>query len=95
MKSTTECDVEEDPVETTQPTKNVVTGKDFTKLTKKALKLGATSLDYSNRKIVSILLRSRHISEIPSMRIICFIVMKTVVRNIFLELRQSRTKLGN
>ena len=36
--------------ETTQPTKNVVTGKDFAKLTKKALKLGATSLDYSNRK---------------------------------------------
>lgn len=36
--------------ETTQPTKNVVTGKDFAKLTKKALKLRATSLDYSNRK---------------------------------------------
>ena len=39
--------------ETTQPTKNVVTGNDFAKLTKKALKLGATSLDYSdysNRK---------------------------------------------
>ena len=36
--------------ETTQPTKNVVNGKDFAKLTKKALKLGATSLDYSNRK---------------------------------------------
>ena len=36
--------------ETAQPTKNVVTGKDFAKLTKKALKLGATSLDYSNRK---------------------------------------------
>ena len=36
--------------ETTQPTKNVVTGKDFAKLTKKALKLGASSLDYSNRK---------------------------------------------
>ena len=36
--------------ETTQPTKNVVTRKDFAKLTKKALKLGATSLDYSNRK---------------------------------------------
>ena len=33
-----------------QPTKNVVTGKDFAKLTKKALKLGAESLDYSNRK---------------------------------------------
>ena len=33
--------------ETTQPTKNVVTGNDFAKLTKKALKLGATSLDYS------------------------------------------------
>lgn len=99
MKSTTECDVEEDPVETTQPTKNVVTGKDFTKLTKKALKAGATSLDYSNRKIVSILLRStterRHISGIPSMRIICFIVMKTVVRNILLELRKSRAKLRN
>lgn len=36
--------------ETTQPTKNVVTGNDFAKLTKKALKLSATSLDYSNRK---------------------------------------------
>ena len=36
--------------ETTQPTKNVVTGNDFAKLTKKALKLGATSLDYCNRK---------------------------------------------
>ena len=33
--------------ETTQPTKNVVTGNDFAKLTKKALKLAATSLDYS------------------------------------------------
>ena len=33
--------------ETTQSTKNVVTGNDFAKLTKKALKLGATSLDYS------------------------------------------------
>lgn len=33
-----------------QPTKNVVTGKDLAKLTKKALKLGATSLDFSNRK---------------------------------------------
>lgn len=36
--------------ETRKPTKNVVTGKDFAKLTKKALKLGAKSLDYSNRK---------------------------------------------
>ncbi|CAH3105499.1 unnamed protein product, partial [Porites lobata] len=30
-----------------QPTKNVVDGKDFVKLTKKALKLGAESLDFS------------------------------------------------
>lgn len=36
--------------ETTQPTKNVVSGKDFVKLTKKALKFGATALDYSKRK---------------------------------------------
>ena len=40
----------EDIVEKTEPTKNVVTGKDFAKLTKKALKLGATSLDISNQK---------------------------------------------
>lgn len=51
MKPTTESDVEEEKiVETTQSNKNVVTGKDFVKLTKKALKLGATALDYSNRK---------------------------------------------
>lgn len=49
MKPTTESDVE-DSVETTQPTKNVVTGKDFVKLTKKALKLGATALDFCNRR---------------------------------------------
>ena len=40
----------EDIVEKTEPTKNVVTGKDFAKLAKKALKLGATSLDISNKK---------------------------------------------
>ena len=33
-----------------EPAKNVVTGKDFAKLTKKARKLGAESLDYSKRK---------------------------------------------
>ena len=33
----------------TQPC-NVLTGKDFEKLTKKAKKLGAESLDYSSRK---------------------------------------------
>lgn len=43
MKPTTESDAE-------QPTKNVVTGKDFAKLTKKALKLGPTALDFSKRK---------------------------------------------
>ena len=59
MKPTTESDVEEEEtVETKQPTKNVVTGKDFANLTKKALKLAATALDFSNR-IVSILLRSK------------------------------------
>ena len=31
-----------------KPKRDVVTGKDFAKLTKKALKLGATSLDFSN-----------------------------------------------
>ena len=40
----------EDIVEKTQPDKNVVTGNDFAKLTKKVLKLGATSLDFFNRK---------------------------------------------
>ena len=34
-------------VEKTEPTK---TGKDFAKLTKKAITLGATALNYSNRK---------------------------------------------
>lgn len=33
-----------------RPAKNVVTGKDFAKLTKKARKLGAESLDFSPRK---------------------------------------------
>lgn len=32
------------------PNKNLVTGKDFVKLTKKALCLGSQSLDYSKRK---------------------------------------------
>ena len=42
---------EEETVEKTQqPNKNVATGNDFAKLTKKALKLGATALDFSNRK---------------------------------------------
>lgn len=52
MKPTELSDVEEEEtVETTQrPNKNVVTGKDFVKPTKKALKLGATALDYSKRK---------------------------------------------
>ena len=39
-----------DSSEEEEPTKNVVTGKDFPKLTKKALKLDAESLDYSPRK---------------------------------------------
>lgn len=53
MKPTTEVlsDVEEEETTTIQqPTKNVVDGKDFVKLTKKALKLGAESLDFSNGK---------------------------------------------
>ena len=33
-----------------EPTKNAVTGKDFAKIIKKALKLGAETLDYSHRK---------------------------------------------
>lgn len=37
----------EDIVEKTEPTK---TGKDFAKLTKKAITLGAIALNYSNRK---------------------------------------------
>ena len=37
----------EDIVEKTEPTK---TGKDFAKLTEKAITLGATALNYSNRK---------------------------------------------
>lgn len=40
----------EETVEKTQPTKNVVSGKDFVRLTKKALKLGVTAFDYSKRK---------------------------------------------
>ena len=50
IKPTTEVlsDVEEEETTTRQqPTKNVVDGKDFVKLTKKALKLGAESLDFS------------------------------------------------
>ena len=43
-------DISEEEETTTEPTKNVVTGKDFAKLTKKALKLGSESLDSSNRK---------------------------------------------
>ena len=39
-----------DSSEEEEPTKNAVTGKDFAKLTKKALKLGAETLDYSPRK---------------------------------------------
>ena len=39
-----------DSPEEEEPTKNAVTGKDFAKLTKKALKLGAETLDYSPRK---------------------------------------------
>ena len=47
---------EEDPTyvpdeeESSDDDKYVVTGKDFVKLTKKAKKLGAESLDYSKRK---------------------------------------------
>lgn len=40
----------EDIVEKTEPTKNVVTGKHFAKLAKKAIKLEATDVNYSNRK---------------------------------------------
>ena len=39
-----------DSSEEEEPTKNVVTGNDFTKLAKKARKLGTESLDYSSRK---------------------------------------------
>ena len=47
MKPTELSEVEEEEtVETTQPTKNVVSGKDFVTLTKKALKLGTTAFDY-------------------------------------------------
>ena len=48
MKCNFICKVED--IVVTRPTKNVVTGKDFAKLIKKALKLGDASLDYSNRK---------------------------------------------
>lgn len=51
MKLTELSEVQErETVETTQPTKNVVSAKDFVKLTKRALKLGATAFDYSKRK---------------------------------------------
>lgn len=33
-----------------EPTKNIVTGKEFEKLAKKVKKLGAKSFDYSSRK---------------------------------------------
>lgn len=49
MKPTELSDVEEEET-TQQPNKNVVTGKDFAKLTKKTLKLGAESLGYAKRK---------------------------------------------
>lgn len=51
MKPTELSEVEEEEtVDTIQTTKNVASGKYFVKLTKKALKLGATAFHYSKRK---------------------------------------------
>ena len=48
-----------DSSEEEEPAKNVVTGKDFAKLAKKALKLGAKSFDYSPRK------NNKHVATLP------------------------------
>lgn len=76
MKLTELSEVQEkETAETTQPTKNVVSAKDFVKLTKRALKLGATAFDYSKqKKILNMLLLSKMERKFtlatPSMRII-------------------------
>lgn len=52
MKSSKEdlSDISEEETTPKQPTKNLVLGKDFGILANKALKLGAKSVDYSDRK---------------------------------------------
>lgn len=54
MKPTAKEDLsditEEEENQSQEPIKNVLAGKDFARLVKKALKLGADSLDYSKRK---------------------------------------------
>ena len=79
-----------------RPAKNVVTEKDFAKLTKKARKLGAESLDFSprkNNKYVATLQMDRKLILVP-LNIQIFLSIKIMLekRDILREQRKLKTK---
>lgn len=79
-----------------RPAKNVVTGKDFAKLTKKARKLGAESLDFSprknNRYVATLQMDRKFILVPPNIQIFLSIKIMLEKRDILGEQRKLKTK---
>ena len=79
-----------------RPAKNVVTGKDFAKLTKKARKLGAESLDFSPRKynkyVATLQMDRKFILVPPNIQIFLSIKIMLEKRDILREQRKLKTK---
>ena len=79
-----------------RPAKNVVTGKDFAKLTKKARKLGAESLDFSPRKnnkyVATLQMDRKFILVPPNIQIFLSIKLMLEKRDILREQRKLKTK---
>ena len=79
-----------------RPAKNVVTEKDFAKLTKKARKLGAESLDFSprknNRYVATLQMDRKFILVPPNIQIFLSIKIMLEKRDILREQRKLKTK---
>ena len=79
-----------------RPAKNVVTEKDFAKLTKKARKLGAESLDFSprknNRYVATLQMDRKFILVPPNIQIFLSIKLMLEKRDILREQRKLKTK---
>ena len=79
-----------------RPAKNVVTGKDFAKLTKKARKLGAESLDFSprknNRYVATLQMDRKFILVPPNIQIFLSIKIMLEKRDILREQRKLKTQ---
>ena len=79
-----------------RPAKNVVTEKDFAKLTKKARKLGAESLDFSPRKnnkyVATLQMDRKFILVPPNIQIFLSIKIMLEKRDILREQRKLKTK---